>query len=143
MRAVVDTSVLVAAIRSRSGASFKLLSAIGYGLVTPIVSVPLMFEYEAVLKRPEHLEASGLSLADIDTIIDVVADRAKGVDPWFLWRPVLSDPADDMVLEAAMVGGAEAIVTHNIKDFEEGRRRFGVALMTPKDALSRLSRITQ
>lgn len=112
MRAyVLDTDVLVAAFRSGSGASRRILEealAQGFGL---LLSVPLMFEYEAVLTRPEHLSASGASAEDVGDVLDGLAAVGRHVKLAFRWRPALPDPNDDMILETAVNGRARAIVT--------------------------------
>lgn len=125
---VMDTSVLVAALRSRRGASFELLSRVGTGRFELVVSVALVLEYEAVGTR--HLEASGLDAADLDAVLDylcAVADRRR---IHYLWRPTLRDPGDDLVLEVAVSGGASFIITFNERDFA-GAERFGVRVSRP------------
>lgn len=102
------------------------------------VSVPLMLEYEAVLTRPEHLEAAGLHRADIDDLLDGIAATAVPVTLAFLWRPAVRDPDDDMVLETAVNAGASAIVTFNRRDFGKVASRFGIAVLLPRDAVDDL-----
>lgn len=139
MRLVLDTCVLVAGLRSRDGASFQLLRAMGDGWFTPLLSVPLLLEYEAVLKRPVQLEACGLTADDIDTVLDVLAAKCEAIRLYYLWRPFLNDPADEMVLELAAQSNADAIVTHNARDFA-GAERFGVAITSPGEALAAMTR---
>lgn len=103
-----------------------------------MITVPLFLEYEAVTKRPEQLEACELSRDDVDVVLDVIADSAARVRTSYLWRPQLRDPSDEMVLEAAVNGRADAIVTFNRRDFGAAPRRFGVALEGPRDALRRM-----
>lgn len=105
---------------------------------TLLVSVPLMIEYQVVMTRPKHLEASGLSSTEIGALLDAVAAVAKPVRLAFLWRPGLRDPDDDMVLETAVNGGAEAIVTFNLQDFGAAATRFGVEVLLPGQALQRV-----
>ena len=128
----MDTSVIVAGLRSRRGASFHLLSLVEQEKLTPVLSVPLLIEYESVLKR----EAGALELTreDIDDFLDflcAVGDRRK---VHFLWRPQLRDPQDEFLLEVAVESGCGIIVTHNTRDFR-GATRLGVRAMTPAEML--------
>lgn len=134
MRFVLDTGVLVAALRSDSGASRQLLESVLSCRIEMAVSVPLMVEYEAVLKRPEHLAVSGLTVQDIDEVINALAAIAAPVRLRFLWRPQLVDPGDEMVLETAVNGGASRLVTFNMRHLEEVAKRFGIRAMLPRDA---------
>jgi predicted nucleic acid-binding protein len=105
---------MVAAIRSERGASRRLLrTALEGGSLRILVSVPLLIEYEAVLTRAVHLRAAGLTIADMGALLDAVAAVAERVELAFLWRPVLPDADDDMVLETAMNGRADGVVTFN------------------------------
>jgi putative PIN family toxin of toxin-antitoxin system len=140
-RVVLDTSVLVAAVRSDQGASRQLLIDALEGRYALLVSVPLMIEYEAVLTRPEHMSAAGVSRADVGVILDALAASASPVRLAYLWRPVLADSDDDMVLETAVNGGANLLVTLERAGFD-GARRFSVAVVSPGDALRRLRRGT-
>jgi putative PIN family toxin of toxin-antitoxin system len=142
MRLVVDTSVMVAAIRSDAGASRYLLLAALEGRFTMLASVPLLTEYQAVMTRQEHLAASGLSAADVETLLDAVAAVAEPVLLDFLWRPTLPDPDDDMVLETAANGRANAIVTFNRRHFGPAMKRFGLEVLSPADAIGRLEKRT-
>lgn len=140
MRLVLDTAVLIAAIRSDTGASRWLLRAAlerRRGL-TLLVSVPLLIEYEAVMTRAEHLCASGLSKANVGVLLDAVAAVAEPVRLAFLWRPTLPDVDDDMVLEAAVNGRADEIVTFNLRDFASVAKQFGIAIMSSAEAVKRL-----
>jgi putative PIN family toxin of toxin-antitoxin system len=125
---VLDTNVLFAGLRSRRGASFRLLELVDSGLFEPCVSVPLVFEYEAVLKRSAR--ELGLTHQDVDDVIDFVCRVARPQPIFFLWRPLLRDPKDDMVLEVAVEGHCEYIVTHNVRDFA-GAERFGIQTILP------------
>jgi putative PIN family toxin of toxin-antitoxin system len=138
MRLVVDTSVMVAAIRSDTGASRYLLVAALEGRLTMLVSVPLLMEYQAVMSRPEHLAASRLSPSDVEALLDAVAAVSEPVLLDFLWRPVLPDPDDDMVLETGVNGQADAIVTFNRRHFGPATKRFGIEVLLPADAVDRL-----
>ena len=135
MLVVLDTSVLVAGARSRNGASFQLLSRIGTGAFDIAVSVPLVLEYEDALKRDPP--ATGLSDEDVQDIIDYMCSVAVRQEIFYLWRPALRDPGDDLVLELAVAASCEAIVTHNVRDFA-GIGRFGLELFTPGEFLQRL-----
>ncbi|HEX5387666.1 MAG TPA: PIN domain-containing protein [Gemmatimonadales bacterium] len=127
-RIVLDTNVLVAALRSSRGASHRLLRQLGTGVFEHVISVPLVLEYEDALKRP----ASGipLSATDIDAVLDYICASGRRQPIHFLWRPVLPDAHDDLVLEAAVNGECDAIVTFNTRDFR-GADRFGLAVLTP------------
>lgn len=133
---------MVAAIRSDVGASRQLLVAALERRLSLLVSVPLMIEYQAVMTRLQHVEASGLSVEDVNALLDAVAEVAEAVRLAFLWRPSVRDPSDDMVLEAAVHGRADAIVTFNLRDFGEVTERFGIAVLLPGEALRRLERKT-
>ena len=127
---------MVAAIRSDRGASRLLLRGALLGQFTLLASVPLMVEYEAVMTRTEHLTAARLSLDDVGILLDSVAAVAEPVRLAFLWRPALRDPDDDMVLEAAVNGQADMIVTFNLRDFGQAASRFGISIMLPGRALA-------
>jgi putative PIN family toxin of toxin-antitoxin system len=130
---VLDTNVLVSAIRSNRGASFFLLERVGSGVFDIVVSVPLVFEYEDAMLRKRGL----LSEQDVREILDYVCHVARRQEIFFLWRPLLRDPKDDMVAEAAFAAGADAIVTHNRRDFK-GVERLGVAIWSPKDMIQKI-----
>src|SRR5271165_3440936 len=125
---VVDTDVMVAALRSDRGASRQLLLAALNRQFELLLSVPLMLEYEAVLTRPEQLAACALSGTDVGRILDDLAGVARPVRLAFRWRPRLSDPDDDMVLETAINRSANAIVTFNQRDFAPGTKGFSCAV---------------
>lgn len=137
---VLDTDVMVAALRSDRGASRQLLLAALYRRFDLLLSVPLMLEYEAVLTRPEHLKASGLQRWEVEQVLDDVAASAVPVQLAFRWRPQLQDPDDDMVLEAAVNGGAVAIVTFNRRHFVAAARMFNCAVVAPSEALQQIRR---
>jgi putative PIN family toxin of toxin-antitoxin system len=132
---VLDTNVLVAALRSRRGASHRLLRLIGDGRWQMNLSVPLLLEYEDVVKRPGS--GVGLSPRDVDDILDFLCAEANLREIFYLWRPVLPDPKDDFVLELAVESGCDFIVTFNIKDFA-GSEKFGIEAVTPQQFLRRL-----
>ena len=133
MRLVLDTDALVAAIRSDRGASRQLLLSALDGKIGALVSVPLMVEYEAVLTRPEHLLASGLSAKEVNEILDALAKVSIPVHLRFLWRPRLKDPADEMVLETAVNGAADRLVTFNERHLGVAAREFGIRVLPPRD----------
>ena len=137
---MLDTSVLVAALRSDRGASRVLLTSALEGTLTVVASVPLMVEYEAVATRPEHLDAAGLSEGDVRTVLDALASVAEPVRLAFLWRPLLTDVADDMVLETAVNGRADMLVTMNRRDFEPAIGLFDLKVVSPGEAVHRLRR---
>jgi len=142
MRLVLDTATMVAAIRSDRGASRWLLrSALERRRdLTLLVSVPLLIEYETVMMRAEHLKAAGLSAVDVGMLLDAVAAVAEPVRLAYLWRPALPDVDDDMVLEAAVNGRADAIVTFNLRDFGPPAQLFRVTVLSPGEAVERLER---
>jgi len=129
---VMDTNVFISALRSRRGSSFKLLGLIGTGRFEINLSVPLVLEYEAVAKRSRwHGKPSWTHLSNI---IDYLCAVGRRQQIHFLWRPRAQDPKDDMVLEVAVAGQCDGIVTYNKKDFAEARS-FGLKLFTPKEFL--------
>ncbi len=135
MRVVLDTNVLVAGIRSSIGASREILVLVETGAIIPIMSVPLAFEYEAVLKRNELLKETGLSINDVDDFLDYFFSRAYRQRIEYLWRPWLVDSQDDLVLECAVNSGANAIVTFNISHFALVPKHFGTLVLTPREFL--------
>ncbi len=136
-RVVLDTNILVAASRSRNGASFALLLALKSRQFTALASVPLMLEYEAVLKRPEQLAISGRTVSMTDAFLDALSLFIEPVHLHYLWRPQLRDPADEMVLETALNGRAEGLVTLNITDFVPASQ-FRLPVLTPSVFLRQL-----
>lgn len=139
MRFVLDTNVVVAGLRSPTGASAALLDRALGGAFTLVLSVALALEYEAVCRDPAQRIASGLSESEVETIVTALCAVAEPVTTRFLWRPQLHDPADEMVLDAAINGTADALVTFNRQDFGQAPARFGIALLSPQEALRRLS----
>jgi putative PIN family toxin of toxin-antitoxin system len=139
MRYVVDTCILVSGLRSRQGASNALLRLISEGKLKPIVTIAMFLEYEAVLKRSEHRLASSMSIERIDRFLAALASACIGVETNFRWRPQLSDPNDDMIMEAALNGSASGIVTHNLKDFRDIKSQFGIDIITPQEAIKRIT----
>lgn len=131
MRLVLDTNVVVAALRSDQGASRRLLLAALDRRIVIIASVPLMLEYEAVLTREEQLAATGLTCEETNAVLDALAAVAEPVPLRFLWRPRLREPADEMVLETAVNGQADLLVTFNLRHFEVQARTFGIRVAQP------------
>jgi putative PIN family toxin of toxin-antitoxin system len=140
MRVVLDTSILVAGLRSQLGASNRLLTLVAEGRCVPLVTTAVFLEYEAVLLLPEHRLATGMSERDVAGLMAAFASAAEPVDVHFMWRPQLSDPADELILEAAVNGQAEAIVTHNARDFHPALRMFGIPVKAPSQVLKELSK---
>lgn len=132
---MLDTDVVVAAVRSNAGASRRLLVGALEQQYPLLVSVPLMVEYEAVLARPEHLTASGLSAGDVEALLDAIAKVAEPVRLSYLWRPTLSDPRDDMVMETAVNGQVDLLITFNLRHFQEAEKTFALQVLRPADVL--------
>ena len=124
----------MAALRSGRGASRRLLVGALDREFELLASVPLIVEYEAVLARPEHLAASGLNAREVSQIIDALVQVSVPVQLRFLWRPRLKDPADEMVLETAVIGNADWLVTFNTRHFVEPARDFAIRVVRPGEA---------
>ena len=134
IRVVLDTNVLVAGLMSRDGASAELLRRVGaYSGIQPTLSVPLVFEYEAALKR--KLGSDDTRIAAILDYLCLVGERR---DTYFLWRPFLRDAGDEMVLEVAVGAAASMIVTHNVRDFANVEEKFKIRVVTPGAVLLEL-----
>lgn len=127
-RVVLDTSVLVAAVRSRLGASNRSLALIGSGHFDSVVSVPLALEYEDALMRRAHQLV--YSPDELSEILDFIIGHSEPQPIYYLWRPFLQDPHDDHVLEVAVSGRCDTIVTFNQRDFR-GADQFGLRVQTP------------
>ena len=132
---VVDTNVWIAALRSKRGASHKLLSLIDSGQYEANISVPLVLEYEDTAKR--LVGEIPLTERDIDDILDYICAVANQHKIYYLWRPFLSDPGDDMILELAVTAECDFIVTYNQSDFV-GVEQFGLITLTPKEFLHKI-----
>jgi putative PIN family toxin of toxin-antitoxin system len=132
---VLDTNVLEAAMRSRRGASFAVLSLVGTGRFDIAVSVSLVLEYEEVLIR--QAREVGRTRTTVVDLIDYFCSVGKRQSIFFLWRPCLPDPRDDMVLEAAVAASCDAIVTHNRRDFEPAQQ-FGIRVLSPVEFLDEI-----
>jgi putative PIN family toxin of toxin-antitoxin system len=135
MRVVLDTNVIVAAMRSPKGSSAALLMSVYAQETIMLCSVPLAIEYEATCKRPEHGKAAQLSSIEVDQFVRAVVALVEPIAIHYLWRPQLRDAKDEMVLETAVNGQADAIVTFNIKDFRFIPAEFGIRLLLPSEAI--------
>lgn len=138
----MDTDVLVAGLRSRSGASRILLLAVEAGVIQPLVSVATLLEYEDVLKRPDQLDAFGLTEHDVDVFLDGFLARSEEVSPHYNHGGLVRDPNDDKFVTAAINGMAEAIVTFNVRDYVPRDSRItglGITVCPPADVLRSLS----
>ena len=138
MRLVLDTAVLVAATRSDAGASRQLVLSALDKRFELLLSVPLALEYEAVLKRPEQIRASGGTVEEIDRLLAALIAVARPVYRSFFWRPLLRDADDDMVLETALSGNADLLVTFNLRDFEPAASVLGMVVVAPREALKQI-----
>lgn len=134
---MLDTDVAVAAMRSPAGGSAELLRRIDSGAAVMLLTVALALEYEAICTLAEHRLASGLSAAEAGIYVDGLIGMAEPVKAFFRWRPQLRDPGDELVLEAAVNGQADAIVTFNESDLREASR-FGIEVIRPGEALRRI-----
>jgi putative PIN family toxin of toxin-antitoxin system len=134
MRVVLDADVLVAALRSRRGASAAWLRAALRREVEMLASVPLMLHYESVVSRPEHRTPSRLSMVELGAVLDAIAAIVTPVTISYLWRPMLRDPDDELVLETAVNGRADLLLTFNERDFA-GAERFTPRISRPGPAL--------
>jgi putative PIN family toxin of toxin-antitoxin system len=132
-RVVLDTNVLVAAARSRLGASFALVSSIPAEEFQPCLSVGLYAEWQEVLTRPEHLPP-GQTAEDALGFVRYLASQSHLQEIHFLWRPFLADADDDMVLELAFAAGCGHIITHNVNDFRSSEQ-LGVSVISPREFL--------
>ncbi len=133
MRVVLDTNVLVAAARSRQGASFALVRSIPSPAFRHCLSVGLYTEWQEVLTRPENLPP-GQTPEDALRFLRYLASQAHPQEIHFLWRPFLPDAHDDLVLELAFAAGCRYIITHNVKDFH-GSEQLGVTALLPREFL--------
>ncbi len=134
-KVVIDTNVLIAALETKNGAAYKLLINLSNGYYLPNISVPLFIEYEAVAKRQDML--TGLSSADINAILDYILSKSDIRKIFYLWRPYLRDPKDDLVLEVAVESQSEYIITFSKKDFS-GVDKFGISLSTPHEFMKEI-----
>ena len=138
LRLVLDTDVIVAALRSPKGASAALIGAALDRKIIMLANVPLFFEYEAKCTSPIHWTAAGLVLEQAHIFVDALAVLIEPVKTHYLWRPALRDPNDEMVLEAAVNGRADFIVTFNLRDYGDVPGKFGIEVLTPATAIRRV-----
>lgn len=138
MRYILDTDVIVSAMRSPTGASAALLLAALDGLFVIVANVPLVVEYEATCSLAEHRDAAGLDVQQVGQFLDTLAALVEPVPSHYLWRPKLRDAADEMVLEAAVNGKADAIITFNLRDYGSVPNTFGIDVLKPSEALMRI-----
>ena len=139
MKIVIDTNVLFAALKSRRGASYKLVSLLPSERFSIAISVPLIIEYEDVLKRGKL--SSYITEKDIGDFIDFICYVGERQDIFFLWRPFLPDPSDDLVLEVAVAGGCDAIITYNKRHFKNVHK-FGLKIRDPREFLTEIGEIS-
>ena len=135
---MLDTDVVVAAMRSPSGGSAELMRRTDAGKAVMLLTVALALEYEAICMLADHRLASGLSASQAGIYVDGLISLAEPVRSFFRWRPQLRDPGDELVLEAAVNGQADAIVTFNQSHLREARN-FGIAVIRPAEALRRIN----
>lgn len=134
-RVVLDTSVVVAALRTALGAANGVLRLVAKRILVPLATPPLFIEYEDVLKRPEQRLVHGLTSEEVDEFLAEFAALIEPVDVHFQWRPQTADPTDEMVIEAAINGSADALVTYNVADFQLAGERFGIPILRPPELL--------
>ncbi len=138
MRIVLDTSVVVAGLRTRLGVGNAILRLVARRRLVLLATPPLFLEYEDVLKRPEHQLAHGLPPEAVDEFLAELAALIEPVEVHFQWRPQARDPNDEMVLEAAINGRADALVTYNIADFARAAERFRIPVLHPAELLKKV-----
>jgi len=137
-RAVLDTSIMVAALRTRHGAANAVLRLVAKRRLVALATPPLFLEYEDVLKRPEQQLVHGLTVDAVDRLLAELAALLEPVEIHFRWRPQARDPSDEMVLEAAINGRADALVTYNVADFRSAGKRFGIPIVRPGGILGKV-----
>ncbi len=140
LRFLLDTNILVAGLSSASGASYFLLEAVTKRKISIVPSTAVWLEYEAVLKRDSIQALHGFDAAEVDQFLSALAVWVEPITLHYLWRPQLRDANDEMILEAAVNGGVDALITHNIRDFAMAAQRFNLNVMTPQQAVLMLKR---
>ncbi|HZM03459.1 MAG TPA: PIN domain-containing protein [Candidatus Saccharimonadales bacterium] len=131
-RVILDTNVVLAALRSQTGASHRLLLTIGHSRWQSVITPALMYEYEDVARRPGN--GLAMSSQDITNILDLIYQQSHRQLVWFSWRPVSPDPGDDAILEAAIAGGCDFVVSFNERHLRVARQ-FGIEILRPADLL--------
>lgn len=137
-RVILDTNVILAAMRSQTGASYRLLMTIGHPQWQSVVTPALMYEYEDVARRPGNVP--GLSPQDISDILDLIYQQSHRQLVWFSWRPVSPDPGDDLVLDAAVAGRCDFVVSFNERHLQAARE-FGIEVLKPAELLKLIGEI--
>lgn len=132
-RVVLDATVVVAALRTRHGAANDVLRLVATRKLVPLATPPLFLEYEEVLKRPEQQLIHRLASGEVDEFLAELAALIEPAEVHFQWRPQTADPSDEMVIEAAINGHAEALVTYNVGDFQSAGERFRIPILRPPD----------
>ena len=135
---VIDTNVIIAGLRSRRGCAFQLLTLIGTEHFDIHLSVPLVLEYTEVLIR--ELPNLYLNRDEVEDLIDFYCSVGVHHEIFYLWRPILRDPKDEMVLELAVKAGCESIITYNTRDFA-GVEQFGLKLLEPSEFLRLIGKL--
>jgi putative PIN family toxin of toxin-antitoxin system len=137
-RIVLDSSIIVAALRTRRGAANAVLRLVAQTRLVALATAPLFLEYEDVLMRPEQQLVHGRTTEAVDRFLGELAALLEPVEIHFQWRPQARDPSDEMVLEAAINGSADALVTYNVADFRSAGERFGIPVVRPADVLKKV-----
>jgi putative PIN family toxin of toxin-antitoxin system len=139
-RIVLDTSVLISALRSARGTAAQILELIFLGEIVVCMDLKIACEYREVAMRSRHSVAIGLTTIEIQRLLTRLEERAESIVVVDRHRPLSTDPSDDMVLDVAINGKVDAIVTHNLKHMVVPGRRFGIPILTPGDFLKQLSK---
>jgi predicted nucleic acid-binding protein len=137
-RVILDTNVILAAMRSQNGASYRLLLTIGHPQWQSVITPAVMYEYEDVARRPNA--APGLTPQDITNVLDLIYRESHRQLVWFSWRPLSPDPGDDAILEAAIAGHCDYVVSFN-KRHLQAAREFGIEVLKPADVLKLIGEI--
>jgi len=138
VRIVLDTASFVTAVRSSVGAAGEVLRMIFREELVPLMDLKLGLEYRDVALRSEHVKASALSKREILELIEAMEAFAEPVEVVMMTRPMSPDPSDDMILDVAINGRAEALVTSNKKHFAAAGKRFGIPVLTPGELLEKM-----
>lgn len=134
-RSVLDTNVIFSGLYSKQAASFQVLRAVVAMMIQPVLSVALLFEYEDVLKR--NIDKLGFTVGEIDAFLDNLCGLGHHQRVHYLWRPSLTGPKDDHVLELAVASRVKNITTFNVRDFK-GAEQFGVKIISPRRLLEEI-----